>query len=158
MRTNIGVLVIVLSFCFLGFRAYDYISSKESNTQKNVSYEEEISSNGQWLKDRKVGDCFQYQKQFEAEHNFEITHVHKSHIYVVLAKDVKAALVAQPEPECKFPTHKSSSCDYWYRTVEYDSPFLIHGEEIVVDCPKELSVDAMRARLEDSSYKGQVTF
>lgn len=102
-----------------------------------------------FAKSLKVGDCYRTEMFDKAEHAFEKDHTLYSHVHVVLAADDKALLIAQPNPDCRELVENSQDCDYWFRTMDLDSPFLVTKYDKLVKCPEGLSRDEMIERLRE---------
>ncbi len=102
-----------------------------------------------------TGDCFYYQKDVKAEYSFQKDYMDKGNINVVIAKDINALLIAQPNPQCDFSHEESYKCRYWFRTVPLDHIYLFSGNDKLIKCPEELSLDNMKDRLIRSNYSNE---
>lgn len=140
MKYLILILVILLTGC---------------SVKADKSYEERKTVANTFAKNLKIGDCFRYESDRQAQHSFEKDFKYLDHIHVVLAKDSDALLIAQPEPDCDADSNNSHLCEYWFRTVEFENLYLIHGGEKLISCPNELSLQNMIERLQKSPYSKQ---
>lgn len=105
-----------------------------------------------------IGDCFRYESDRKAKFSFEKDYRAIDNIHMVIAKDPKGLLIAQPDPKCKFPSDESHKCDYWFRTVPFDDLYLFHADDKKLTCPSELSVLNMIERLKKSPESKQFNF
>lgn len=147
-----GAIGLGLSFLVLGTA-----KPKAKPSAARMTYEQQKEAAHGFASSLKPGDCFRYENTFPAEHSFEKTHDLIDHVHVVLAADQTALLIAQPEPDCKADENESAKCDYWFRTMELNDPFLTGtGKEKKVACPPGLTRNDMIKRLRaDRKYSKQ---
>ena len=114
----------------------------------------------EWDKDRakaltfakalKAGDCFRTVQVRKPEFSFEKEYTFYDHISVILYATDKALLIAQPHPECTASKDDSQSCVYWFRTISLSNLYLVHHNDVKVDCGVHLALPLMLNRLKES--------
>ena len=101
----------------------------------------------------KAGDCFRFERPVKADFIFEKDFFYTGRTHVVIYKTKIAALIAQPDPDCS--KRDSIQCEYWFRTLERNSLFLLHGAEKIFKCSSDLNKATMIKRLERNQYYNQ---
>lgn len=96
-----------------------------------------------------VMTCFRYNHKQPKEHHWQkLGYVDQTPIWVLLEKDNKGFLVAQPSPRCE--DYPSKTCKYyWIRTVEYQDNW-VGSNFNVVHCPTQLNRTFFRKYIEEN--------
>lgn len=141
--------IIVTALLMIGCTK-EVSGDSEYKKRRNVALE--------FARTMEVGECFRYEDDRKAKHTFERNYKMIDHIHVVMAKDSRGLMVAQPEPDCRAKPEESHGCEYWFRTVPFDNLYLFHAEDVKVKCPSELSMPKMIERLKKSQYSNRYSF
>lgn len=82
--------------------------------------------------------CFVQQRYVWSFHAWEKNHTQSSYIWLLIEKDDKGILVAQPSSFCEEQRIDPAKCVYWIRTVDINEWWLPEGTRFV-KCPKYLN-------------------
>ena len=145
------VLGTVVGFALGGAIAY-LTSSPANPAKKNPEpYSREwTKQRGEQARTWKKGSCYVDTQERPAEFSFEKPYTYVGNIMYVMEVDSKGLLVAQPNPDCKLPVERSYGCEYWFRAMSFDEPFLVHTETHETQCPPQFTRANMVKKLKAS--------
>lgn len=161
MRTDAAIKILLVVFLStLAFSGGTFIGKQLSDSQgkvaaaenKQPTYEEEKTAENTFAKSLKTGDCFVGMRPIAPEFSFEKPFVAIGNINYVVAADKggKGLLIAQANPDCRYPSELSYKCEYWFRSMGFKEPFLVSAYDTKITCPKEYTKENMLKLLKQS--------